>query len=88
MTNDKYHLLDQIYSRLCFHCSIAPERVNHKREKFIASLACYPEDLLCAAYHHVSHRLMPAQLPSEDEFIAFMAPEFHRRQLAECMEAL
>ena len=88
MTSDKHHMLDRIYSRLCFHCGAAPERHTHRRARFIGSLLEYPDDLLCAAYHYISRHLTPAHVPSEAEFIAFMAPEFHRRQTAQCMEAV
>ena len=86
MNNDKKELLEQLYSRLCFHCGVSPERYSHKRARFIASLLPYPDDLLCAAYHYISHHLSPARVPTEADFIAFMQPEFQRRQMVECME--
>ncbi len=88
MHNEKHTMLDHIYSRLCFHCGVSPERYNHKRARFIAALGTYPDDLLCAAYQHISRHLCPARVPTEAEFISFMTPEFERRQMAEYMEAV
>lgn len=79
MTQEKRALLQQIYTRLCFHAGANPERFNHKRERFIANLIAYPEDLLCAAYYYVMAHLTPLRLPSEEEFISFMGPEYSRR---------
>lgn len=78
--NEKHSMLDQMYSRLCFHCGAASERHTHKRARFVASLISYPDDLLCAAYQHISHHLLPSRVPTEAEFIEFMTPEFERRQ--------
>ncbi|MDX2074494.1 MAG: hypothetical protein SFX19_09070 [Alphaproteobacteria bacterium] len=88
MTHDKRQMLDHIYSRLCLHCGVEAERYNHKRKRFIAALGSYPDDLLCAAYQHISHHLSPARMASEQDFIAFMEPAFRLRQHDTCMEAL
>jgi len=88
MSHDTRHTLHQIFSRLCFHRGIAPEQMEAKRTRFISSLACYPEDLLCAAYYYILKHATPSYYPSEEEFILFMAPEYHRRQQAECMEGV
>ncbi len=86
MTYDTTMLLDQLFSRLCFHAGATPEQFSHRRERFIRSLASYPEDLLCAAYQHILHHLPASRLPTEEEFIEFMTPEFTRRQHAASME--
>lgn len=88
MPTEKQQMLHQIYTRLCFHAGLSVERYHHKREAFIRALIIYPDDLICAAYHSLSHQFAPMHAPSADDFIAFMAPEFHRRQQAACMEAV
>jgi len=80
MPDDKFITLHQIFSRLCFHSGATPEQHADKREHFIARLFSYPEDLICAAYHYSVRHAKPSHIPSEEEFIAFMAPEFTRRQ--------
>lgn len=78
MTQDRRDLLHRIYSRLCFHCAVVPERYAPQRMKFIETLLPYPEDLICAAYHHlIRHRCV---MPTHQDFIDFMEPEFTRRQ--------
>lgn len=80
MTDDKRTTLTQIFTRLCFHGGLEPQAHMPARERFVASLLMYPEDLICAAYHHIARHMQPGQLPREEDFIMFMQPEFMHRQ--------
>lgn len=82
--NDKRELLHQIFTRLCFHYGLDIEGSDTKRNYFIASLMSYPDDLVCAAYHHLLKHPSPQHFPTPEDFILFMQPEFHRRQLEAC----
>jgi hypothetical protein len=80
MKHDKHTTLHQIFCRLCFHAGLIPEQHEDRRERFISGLFCYPEDLICAAYHYILYHAKQPSLPSEDDFIRFMTPEFARRK--------
>jgi hypothetical protein len=78
MTNEKEQVISQIFSRLCFHAGTAPELHEGKRIIFTEKLLPYPEDLICAAYHH-SRKCEP-RFPTVEHFISFMQPEYERRR--------
>ena len=86
MQQDKYHMLHQIFSRLCFHYGLDVDSALPVREHFIASLQHYPEDLLCAAYHHELRHTEGVSFPAPESFIEFMQPEFFRRAQTQCVE--
>ncbi|MDE3016958.1 MAG: hypothetical protein KGI29_08595 [Pseudomonadota bacterium] len=74
--------LKQIVSRLLLHFRCPEGEKQHRLfGRYSTALQHYPEDLLCAAYHHtLCHHT--GELPKIDDFISFMEPEMnHRRSL-------
>lgn len=83
MPNSKQDLLIWIFNRMCFHYSMHHVDYSTLKSQFITQLEAYPEDLLCAAYTHISRMREPHTFPKPDDFIHFMAPAYHQRQLKE-----
>lgn len=79
MTHDKQQTLKQIFCRLCFHTGFDPKAREGECRRFVEALAPYPEDLICAAYHHLMRHPEETHLHMECDFIDFMAPEYARR---------
>lgn len=80
MISDKHLTLKQIFGRLCFHTGFDAEAREEDCQRFVNTLAPYPEDLICAAYHHLMRHPEETHLHMENDFIDFMAPEYARRQ--------
>lgn len=69
--------LHQLLTRLFMHFPLLqPEMQQCLMINYIQTLKEYPEDLLCAAYHHVSRHHEHQTIPKLADIVAFIEPEF------------